>query len=349
MVAVVTGAGLGLFNASNNVLGAGGVLGQALQGEDGSLAWVNAASGNLVLQDVDTSLSGVGVDLALLRTYNAQGTLTSAANGLGWSWDEERTVTLTTGTVNTSGSQVTRTTGDGASSVYTFNGTAYVSSAGGRFQVWLMRADGSHQRRLVRDPGHDAFTPRWAPDGKHLVFTRCTEPFGFLDCTIARVRADGSHLHPLTGGHWVDFDARYAPDGHSIAITTNRRGLNSAIWRMRPDGSRMRRLTAARPEAFAPDYSPNGRTILFGNNFDRPHTDLFTMRRDGSHVRQLTHFGPKAQGGFASYSPDGRRIISDYAVDGAKEGLAVMNSDGTHLHVIVRTGNLTLADWGVQR
>jgi len=130
MVAVVTGAGLGLFNASNNVLGAGGVLGQALQGEDGSLAWVNAASGNLVLQDVDTSLSGVGVDLALLRTYNAQGTLTSATNGLGWSWDEERTVTLTTGTVNTSGSQVTRTTGDGASSVYTFNGTAYVSSAG---------------------------------------------------------------------------------------------------------------------------------------------------------------------------------------------------------------------------
>jgi len=130
MVAVVTGAGLGLFNASNNVLGTGGVLGQALQGEDGSLAWVNAASGNLVLQDVDTSLSGVGVDLALLRTYNAQGTLTSAANGLGWSWDEERTVTLTTGTVNTSGSQVTRTTGDGASSVYTFNGTAYVSSAG---------------------------------------------------------------------------------------------------------------------------------------------------------------------------------------------------------------------------
>jgi len=118
---------------------------------------------------------------------------------------------------------------------------------------------------------------------------------------------------------------------------------------MRADGSRMRRLTAPRPEAFFPDYSPDGSTILFGNNFDRPHTDLFTMRRDGSRVRQLTHFDPKTQGGFASYSPDGRRIITDYAVEGAKEGLAVMRSDGTHPHVIVRTGNLTIADWGVQR
>jgi Tol biopolymer transport system component len=226
---------------------------------------------------------------------------------------------------------------------------AYVSSVGGTFQVWLMRADGSNQHRLVRDPGHDAFVPSWAPDGKHLIFTRCTRPFGFVECTIARVRSDGTHLRDITGGHWVDFSARYAPDGRSIAFSSNRRGLISAIWRMRSDGSRMRRLTAPRPEAFWPAYSPDGNTILFGNNFDRPHTDLFTTRRDGSHVRQLTHFGPKTQGGFASYSPDGRRIVSDYAPNGGTEGLAIMNSDGTGLHRIVRTGNLTIADWGVQR
>lgn len=229
------------------------------------------------------------------------------------------------------------------------NHIAYVSSVGGTFQVWLMRADGTHQHHLVHDPRHDAFLPRWAPDGAHLVFTRCTKPFGFVECTIAQVRSDGSHLRVLARGHWVDFDARYAPDGQTIVFTSNRRGLKSAIWRMRADGSRMRRLTAPRPEAFFPDYSPDGSTILFGNNFDRPHTDLFTMRRDGSRVRQLTHFDPKTQGGFASYSPDGRRIITDYAVEGSKEGLAVMKSDGTHLHVIVRTGNLTIADWGVQR
>ena len=225
---------------------------------------------------------------------------------------------------------------------------AYVSSVSGHFEVWVMRADGSHQHRLVRDPRHDAFVPRWAPDGKHLVFTRCSNPDGFLECTIASVRSDGTQLRVLTGGHWTDFDARYAPDGKSIAFTSNRRGIESAIWRMRPDGSGMRRLTSAGPEAFWPAYSPDGNTILFGNNFDRPHTNLFTMHRDGSRVHRLTNFAPNAQGGFASYSPDGRRVVSDY-VAGKTEGVGVMNSDGTHVHMIVRTGNLTIADWGVQR
>ena len=47
MVAVVTGNGLGLMSTSSSVLGAPGVLGQALQGQ-GVRAYVNAATGNLV-------------------------------------------------------------------------------------------------------------------------------------------------------------------------------------------------------------------------------------------------------------------------------------------------------------
>jgi len=229
---------------------------------------------------------------------------------------------------------------------------AYVSNATGRFQVWLMRRDGTHKHRLVADRGHDAFLPRWAPDGKHLVFTRCTKPFGFLECTIARVRADGSHLRNLTGGHWIEFDARYAPDGHTIAFTSSRDGLISAIWVMRADGSHKHRLTAARPEAFWPDFTPDGRTILFVNNFGRPNSNIFTMRADGTRVRPVTQVKPPRQAGFGSYSPDGRRIVFDATPRsnvGTREGLAVMRADGTHRAVIVRTGNLTIADWGVAR
>lgn len=227
---------------------------------------------------------------------------------------------------------------------------AYVSSAGGAFQVWVMRADGTHQHRLVRDPGHDAFLPRWAPDGAHLVFTRCTSPFGATECTIARVRSDGSQLRVLTSGHWVDFDARYAPDGRSIAFTSNRRGLVSAIWRMRTDGGGIHRLTSAALEAFWPDFTPDGTTILFGNNWDRPHTDFFTMRSDGTHMRRQKHFAPSNQGGFSSYAPDGRHIVFDLSTHGGRRGgLAVMAADGTHVRMIVRTPALVLADWGVQR
>ena len=83
-----------------------------------------------MLQSTDEEVSGRGADLELLRTYNSQGALTTASNGLGWSWDGERSVKLTTGTVNTSGSVVTRTTGDGHVASYTWNGTKYVGSDG---------------------------------------------------------------------------------------------------------------------------------------------------------------------------------------------------------------------------
>jgi Tol biopolymer transport system component len=228
----------------------------------------------------------------------------------------------------------------------------YVSNATGRFQVWVMSASGAHQHRLVVDPRRNAFLPSWAPDGKHIVFTRCHKPFGFLECSLATVRANGSQLRVVARGHWVHFVARYAPDGRKLAFSTSRAGYTSAIWTARPDGSAARRLTRPGPEAFWPDYAPDGQRILFSNNADRPHSNLFTMRTDGSHVRQVSHITAPAQAAFGSYSPDGRRIVYDAAptTDASPhEGLAVMNADGTHAHTIVQTGTLTIADWGVAR
>ena len=226
---------------------------------------------------------------------------------------------------------------------------AYVSNATGRFQVWVMSAAGAHQHRLVVDPRRSAFLPRWAPDGRHIAFTRCNEPFGFVECSIATVRADGTHLHVITRGHWLNFDARYAPDSRSILYSSSRGGLSSAIWKARPDGSGAHRLTRPEPEAFWPDFTPDGRRILFTNNFERPNSNLVTMRPDGTHLRRVTNVKPPRQAGFGSYSPDGRRIVFDSARLRGREGVGVMNADGTHVRMIVQTGNLTIADWGVAR
>jgi len=225
---------------------------------------------------------------------------------------------------------------------YSPDGTriAYVSNAGGTFQIWTMRADGTGQRQLITDPGHDAFVPRWAPDGKHLVYTRCTSPFGFAECTIAIVGRDGHGVHDITGGHWVDFDARYSPDGRTIAFSSNREGLLAAIWRMAPDGGGLRRLTGPDLEAFWPDYAPDGAHVLFTSNFERPISQIYTMTPNGKRVTQLTSFTDQS-GDFASYSPDGRQVVLDF--NGA---LAVMNADGSGIHTIVSPDNLVLADWG---
>ncbi len=128
MVAVVAGNGLGLFNTSLNSLGGAGVFGQGGMGQAGGQALVNAANGNLVLRFTDEQLSAIGQDLFHTRTYNAQGGLNDG-DADGWRWEGERKVVLS-GTLNTVGSTVTRTTGDGHETIYTWNGSVYKSTEG---------------------------------------------------------------------------------------------------------------------------------------------------------------------------------------------------------------------------
>ncbi len=129
MVAVVAGNGLGLFNASVNVLGSAGMLGRAGTGQAGGRCYVNVATGNLVLQAYDERLAGRGLDLQHVRTHNSLGQANDG-DGDGWRWDGERVVAAQ-GPIGAAGSTVIRTDSDGHATTYTWNGTAYSSTEGG--------------------------------------------------------------------------------------------------------------------------------------------------------------------------------------------------------------------------
>ncbi len=131
MVAIVSGASLGLTNSSLNVLGSQGALGQANLGRAGEGVYVNAATGNLVVQNRDEVVIGRGLDLSLVRTYNSQGFLNDD-NGDNWRLGVYRKVYNLTGTVNTAGSTVTRVAEDGSESIYTYDASLgkYVSNDG---------------------------------------------------------------------------------------------------------------------------------------------------------------------------------------------------------------------------
>ena len=129
MVAVFTGMGLGLYNTSYTQLGTAFGSNVGI-GQSRESQYVNLATGNLVLRDLDETLLVRGMNAAFLRTYNSRGVVSGTGQD-GWITGFERNVSLT-GTLNAAGSTMTLTTGDGQSVVFAFSGTAnlYTSTSG---------------------------------------------------------------------------------------------------------------------------------------------------------------------------------------------------------------------------
>lgn len=227
---------------------------------------------------------------------------------------------------------------------------AYQSNVDGDFQLWVMNADGSSQRRLLDDPGFADYQPSWSPDGSRLVFSRCNRALGFdAYCDLATVTADGSALRTLLGGNWVHVRPRVSPDGTQIVFSSTMGGLLSAVWVINVDGSGATRLTDPAVEGFWPDWSPDGRHIVFTDFCCLPLSNVLVMNADGSGVRKLTNFTAPRQAGFPSYSPDGRQVVLLATPPGGEESnvLATINIDGGGLTPITGARpDLALSDWG---
>jgi YD repeat-containing protein len=174
MVAIVTSNGLGLFNSSSNLLGAG-TGGQSGLGRLGEQLYVNGVTGNLIIQQQDDFIANTGLDIGVLRTYNSQGKLNDD-NADNWRIGLYRSLAPATGTKNTAGSTVTRTNADGAETVYTYDTASgvYRSTDG----------DGAHDTLA-----YNATTKIWTwTDGS----TRTTETYNSAGKLTAVRDTDGN-------------------------------------------------------------------------------------------------------------------------------------------------------------
>jgi hypothetical protein len=124
--AIITGQALGLFDSSLSSLGQQGATGQARYGQGNERIFVNAATGNLVVQNQDESLANIGTDFSVLRTYNSFGEM----DDFGGATDNWRLGFLST--LEVAAEEATRITADGASQVFIRQGDGrYLSTQGG--------------------------------------------------------------------------------------------------------------------------------------------------------------------------------------------------------------------------
>jgi Tol biopolymer transport system component len=187
-----------------------------------------------------------------------------------------------------------------------------------RYELWVMRADGTGARRLARGT-----TPSWSPDGQTIAFVWIGTRAEDDRSGIATIRADGSELRPLTAlmSHPNRRGPSWSPDGRRITFASwGWFEEPSRLYTMNADGTDLHRQT--RLEPFDAAWSPDGTRIAFATV-----GALYTVGPDGRGLRRV--FG-QGCGWSLAWSTDGTRIVCD-----AGPGFAIVGVDG---HVWLRPG-----------
>ena len=181
---------------------------------------------------------------------------------------------------------------------------AFASNRDGKYELYVMRSDGSALERLTLNDDSDE-RPSWSPDGTKLAFMR--EHAGVTDIYTIDVATRREQL--LTPEPGSDSEPAWSPDGTRIAFNSARIG-NFEIYVMQADGSHQVGVTGDPARDTYPAWSPDSRQIVFASNRSTVHfsdNDLFITAADGkSPPRRLTH--TPAWDGFPAWSRDGRWI-----------------------------------------
>jgi serine/threonine protein kinase/sugar lactone lactonase YvrE len=199
--------------------------------------------------------------------------------GVGLTADSNRLVTVQSETSssiwlapNSEANRATRLT-SGAGQVDGRDGLAwtpdgkivYASNASGNLDLWIMDADGSHQRQLTENSRINN-DPAVSPDGRYIIFTsdRAGTP------NIWRTDIDGSNARQLTSGSGED-NAQCSPDGQWVVYTLLGAG-KPTLWRVPIEGGASQQLTDK--YTAAPVFSPDDKSMACLYREEQPNSPL---------------------------------------------------------------------------
>ncbi len=176
-------------------------------------------------------------------------------------------------------------------------------------EIWLANADGSGEPTRLTSPSFSSSSPRWTPDGRHLVFTS-GRPGGDGSGSTWFLRMDqpaGEAFQiPGLAGSPV-----FSPDGRWIAFTRPTPPTVGTESEPSPK-SEFEKRTVARFDGRVYDW--------MNYRFDRrgylpdprdPHAtpprEIYILPAEGGNAKRITDIGINASG--LSWSPDSERIV----------------------------------------
>ena len=125
---------------------------------------------------------------------------------------------------------------------------AFVSDRTGEPQVYVMRYDGSGQKRLTFAGNYNA-DPDWGPDGKIAYSGQRGSALDVLTVTM------GGKMQRLTPGQGRrSLEPKWSPDGKRVVYVSNEDGKGHRLWISAADGAAREPIDLVAPSQF---YTPN--------------------------------------------------------------------------------------------
>ena len=150
-------------------------------------------------------------------------------------------------------------------------------------QIYVMKADGTEQRRITHDGPALEYGISWSPDGNRLVFQSRPEINPGVH-SLYIIGTDGMGRRRLTDGQYNDYAPQWSPDGTLILFTQS-----APSYKFFGDPTREdRQSIAASAEIMV--VNPEDGTIMPITQNDLPNSDP-SWSGDGSEIFYFQHDG----------------------------------------------------------
>jgi len=175
----------------------------------------------------------------------------------------------------------------------------FTSKASGTEDIWIMDADGSHQRQLTASAGLNN-NPAVSPDGRFIVFTSTRTGASHL----WRMDIDGSNPRQLTSGSG-ESSAQVSPDGKWVVYTLS--AGKTTLWRVSIEGGAP--LPVSDRFMFSPVISPDGKSIaaIYRDEQTNSPEKIAIMPFTGGEFWKIFDVS-KSNWGTIRWMPDGRAL-----------------------------------------
>jgi Tol biopolymer transport system component len=208
---------------------------------------------------------------------------------------------------------------------------SYYSDQNGKYNIFVMKPDGSRQHQLTTDVSEN-ICGIWSPDGNKMIFSSKREG----NSEIYIMDSYGNNQKRLTHNNTPDYHHRWSPDSKNIVYVSNIDG-NQDIYRMDTEGENNINLTNSETNEMYPCWSPDGKTILYCSE-ESDGWKIYQMNTDGSDRKKVSEYEGTDWELYPQFSPNGKKIAYFTHEPESKIGnIFVMNKNGKNRQQLTNT------------